>query len=189
MARTGLKLDGILQAAEELANERGMVEVTLTTLAQQLQIKPPSLYNHVNGLNGLRKVMALHSMKELGTVLTRAAVGRSGDAAVRAMAQAYIDFARRRPGLYEAMLYVPDWSDDEVRNVGDAVADLVIRVLSEGYGLENEAAIHAARGLRSILHGFASLEQKGGFGLPIDVDQSIKVIIDTLIAGLLARSI
>jgi hypothetical protein len=41
-----------------------------------------------------------------------------------------------------------------------------------GYGLDGDDAVDATRALRSALHGFVSLEQAGGFGLPVDVDRS-----------------
>ncbi|MEB4782310.1 WHG domain-containing protein [Paenibacillus jamilae] len=182
--RHGVKLQDILKAAEDIANERGMGDVTLTTLAQKLHIRPPSLYNHVDGLNGLRHVLALHSLEKLEEALVSAAVGRAGEDALTAMGRAYMQYARERPGLYEAMLYATDRNDTELRHAADRVAELVITVLSSGYGFNEADCIHAARGFRSLLHGFASLEQKGGFGLPVDVDRSIGVMMDTFWAGL-----
>jgi hypothetical protein len=63
------------------------------------------------------------------------------------------------------------------------VVELVVQVL-QVYGLEDDAAVHTVRGLRSILHGFASIEQAGGFGLPLDLDQSFRQLIDTFLAGI-----
>jgi hypothetical protein len=34
------------------------------------------------------------------------------------------------------------------------------------------------------LHGFLVLEAGGGFGLPVDVDESFRRMVDTLVAGL-----
>jgi hypothetical protein len=67
--------------------------------------------------------------------------------------------------------------------VADQIVNLSIRVL-HAFDLEEQAAIHATRGLRSIFHGFTSLEQKGGFGLPVDTDESFRLLIDTYLAGL-----
>jgi hypothetical protein len=50
--------------------------------------------------------------------------------------------------------------------------------------MTEEAALHAIRGLRSVLHGFASLEQKGGFGLPLDLDVSFRLLVDAFLTGL-----
>ncbi|MBP1153788.1 MULTISPECIES: TetR/AcrR family transcriptional regulator [unclassified Paenibacillus] len=181
--RMGLDLQTIIQAAVELADTHGIDEVTLASLAGKLEIRSPSLYNHVNGLHGLRKKLAIHGLEQLHSVMTRAAVGRAGDDAVRALAEAYISFARAHPGLYEATLRAPDPQDPDIQRAGAEIVELAVRVLS-AYDLEDEAALHAVRGLRSILHGFASLEQRGGFGLPLDLNVSLLLLIDTFLAGI-----
>ncbi|WP_347439457.1 TetR-like C-terminal domain-containing protein [Fodinisporobacter ferrooxydans] len=38
--------------------------------------------------------------------------------------------------------------------------------------------------MRSMLHGFASLEQRGGFNLRLDVDRSLHLLIDAFLAGI-----
>lgn len=184
--RIGLDLPTLLQAATEIADQNGIEAVTLASLAQKLEIKSPSLYNHVNGLNGLRKKLAIYGLEQLHKTLTYAAIGRSGDEAIRAMGKAYVTFARTHPGLYEATLLSPDPQDSEVQLAVKPVLDLILQVL-EVYGLSGSDALHITRGLRSLLHGFASLEQKRGFGLPLDLDVSLEILLDTYLAGIRAR--
>ncbi|WP_141433812.1 TetR/AcrR family transcriptional regulator [Bacillus sp. 03113] len=182
--RAGLDLNTILAAATEIVDTDGVYSLTLATLAKKLKIRPPSLYNHVDGLQGLQKALAIYGLEELYKVLSHAAIGRSKDDAVHAMSKAYINFARVHPGLYEATLWAnTDLSSTEFQSIGPKIVDLVIRVLN-AYELEDEESVHAARGLRSILHGFASLEQKKGFGIPLDLDVSIRLLIDTFLAGI-----
>jgi AcrR family transcriptional regulator len=185
MPRIGLDLPTILQAAAELADAHGFDEVTLTSLAQKLNVRTPSLYNHIDGLPGLRKKLAAYGLEQLYDKLAHAAVGLAGDDAVRAFAEAYISFARTRPGLYELTLRAADRSEPEIAELGGRSVDLIIRILS-AYDLTDEAAIHAVRGLRSICHGFVSLERLGGFGLPLDLDESYRQLIDTFLAGIRA---
>ncbi len=52
------------------------------------------------------------------------------------------------------------------------------------YGLSSEEAVHAARGLRSVAHGFATLEVSGGFGIPLDLDESFRRLLRAFTAGL-----
>jgi AcrR family transcriptional regulator len=181
--RAGLDLQTVLQTAAEIADTHGLDQVTLATIAQKLGIRPPSLYNHVDGLPGLRNKLAVFGMKQLADRLTCAAVGRSKDDAVHAMGESYVAFARAHPGLYEATLRAPDPRDSELQKAAEELMNVVLRVLN-AYGLEEEAALNAVRGLRSLLHGFASLEQKGGFGLPLDHDVSLRFVIDTFLAGI-----
>ncbi len=181
--RIGLDLAAILQAATDIADTHGIEEVTLATLAKKLKIRPPSLYNHVEGLHGLRKQLAIYGLKKLHNALMQATVGRAGDDAVRALSEAYVAFVRAHPGLYEATLQAPDPRDSEIQQVASEIVLLVVRLL-HAYGLEDDLAIHAVRGLRSILHGFASLEQKGGFGIPLDLNVSFRLMIDSFLAGI-----
>lgn len=183
MPRAGLDQQIILQATVEIADTNGLDEVTLATLAQKLGIRTPSLYNHVDGLPGLRKKLAIYGMNQLTDSLTRAAIGKSKDDAVRAIAKAYVAFVREHPGLYEATHRSHDMQDVEVRKAADGPVDLVIRVL-HAYGLGDEAAIHTVRGLRSLLHGFASIEQQGGFDMSLDLDVSFHLLVDTFLAGI-----
>jgi hypothetical protein len=134
-------------------------------------------------MHGLRKKLAIYGLEQLYSALAHAAIGRSGDDAVHAMGKAYVAFARSHPGLYEATLRAPDPLDPDVQRAGHEIVSLTLRVL-QVYNLEEETALHAVRGLRSMLHGFASLEQKGGFGLPLDHDMTLRFLIDIFLSGI-----
>lgn len=181
--RIGLDLATIVVTAAELADERGFDEVTLALLAQRLGIRSPSLYNHVNGLQELRKMLAVHGIEQLFEALRQASVGKSGDEAVYAMGAAYVSFVRHHPGLYDATLRAPEKTDPDVQIAGNKIVDLALKLLRT-YGLEDDAALHTVRGLRSIFHGFASLEQRGGFDLCLELDESFRLLIATYLAGI-----
>lgn len=183
MARAGLDLQIILQTAADLADEKGMEHVTLANLAKKLNVRSPSLYNHVDGLGGLRKKLALYGIRRLNETLTRAAVGRSGGKAVHAIAASYIQFVREHPGVYDCLVRMPDWKDEETRQAAGEIINLIVRLL-HAYGLQGEPAVHAVRALHSLLHGFAALEQTGNFNIPIDPDVSLRLAIDAFLAGL-----
>lgn len=185
-SKTKINSDLIIRAAVRIVDEEGTEALTLATLAQRLDIRPPSLYNHIAGLPELRKLLAFHGLEELRSELLHAAVGRAGEDAIRAMAYAYLNFARSHPGLYELSLLSSKQEDEEWAKVANGVAELVIRAL-ESYRLDPAASVHAARALRSLLHGFASLERHGGFGLPFDRNESFAEMVGLFLAGLQAR--
>jgi AcrR family transcriptional regulator len=182
--KVGLELTEILGAAAELADQFGMQEVTLANLAKKLGIRPPSLYNHFDGLAGLRKKMAIYGLDQLYETLAQSAIGVSGDEAVLTISKAYVDFTRKHPGMYEATLMAPDMEDEDVQQAGFKIVDLTVRVL-QAYRLEGDTATHAVRGLRSILHGFSSLEHRGGFKMALDLNESLEIIIKAFIHGML----
>jgi AcrR family transcriptional regulator len=181
--KVGLEITEILASAGELADQYGMQEVTLANLAKKLGIRPPSLYNHFDGLGGLRKKMAIYGIERLYEVVAHAAIGVSGDEAVLTISKAYVDFTRKHPGLYEATLMAPDMEDADIQHAGSKIVDLTVRVL-QAYRLEGDNALHGVRGLRSILHGFSSLEQSGGFKMAINLDESLEIIIKAFINGI-----
>ncbi|MBU7591611.1 TetR-like C-terminal domain-containing protein [Metabacillus halosaccharovorans] len=183
MPRMGLDLHTILQAATELADHEGLASVTLASLAKKLNIRPPSLYNHIEGLGGLRKKLAVHGLDILYDRLAQASIGKAKDEAVHSVADAYVTFAREHRGIYELTLQAAEPEDHEIQKAGGRIVDLTVQIL-RGYGLENDEVIHAVRGLRSILHGFSSLEQKGGFGLPLELDKSLHLLLDSYLAGI-----
>ena len=55
-----------------------------------------------------------------------------------------------------------------------------------GYQLDPAQEIHALRMLRSMLHGFATLEAAGGFQIDTDVDDSFTWMINFIDHGLQA---
>ncbi|KOA18424.1 hypothetical protein CLHOM_33260 [Clostridium homopropionicum DSM 5847] len=181
--RIGLDLNTILKAATEIADTKGVNEITLASLAQKLEVRTPSLYNYIEGLPGLRKKLAIYGIEQLHIAITHAVIGLAGDAAVRAMSEAYLSFARLHPGLYEATFMAPDPMDLDVQKASKEVTDVVVRAL-KAYDLSDEEAIHVTRGLRSVLHGFASIEQMGGFRLSYDLDVSFNLLVDTFIKGI-----
>lgn len=186
MARTGLNQQTVLQAAIEIADKHTLEKVTLAALAQKLEVRTPALYNHINGLPGLHNKLAIYGLNQLKDTMTNAAVGKSKDDAMWAIAVAYLSFAREHPGLYEATQRSSDWQGGEVQKAAKELLDLIIRVLNS-FGLEDEVAIHMVRGFRSLLHGFASIEQQGGFAMALDLDDSFRFLFDTFLAGIHSR--
>jgi len=185
-ARQGLDRESVVKAAADLADEVGLEQVTLASLAGRLNVKTPSLYNHVQGLPGLRRELALYGIERLNEALTQGALGKSGDDAVLAVGTAYVAFVRQHPGLYEATMGAPDMSDPDIQQVSASVVDTVLRVL-EVYRLEPEEALHTVRGIRSMVHGFASLEGRNGFRLQLDRDHTLRHMLTTYLSGLKSK--
>ena len=187
MPRAGLNKAAVVEAAAALADEGGLGDLSLTDLAERLGVRKPSLYNHVAGLPELRRELTMVGLRELGRSLSRAAVGRAGDEGLLAIAEAYRAFVKRRPGLYEATVRSfrrSDPDDSELAVAEGEAMEPVLAVLASCGVRGEEGTVHAARGLRSIAHGFATLEQAGGFGLDVDPDESFRKLARSFAAGL-----
>jgi AcrR family transcriptional regulator len=183
MARPGLDTNTVVTAAAALADAEGLEAVTLAKLAAQLGVKSPSLYVHVDGLSGLRRQIAARGARELTADLQAAVAGRSGLEALTALAGTYRAYARAHPGTYAATQNVANLEGPEASAAATAALDVIYAVL-RGYAIDDDAATHAARIVRSALHGFVSLEVGNGFGFDLDLDESFAILVSVLDRGL-----
>jgi AcrR family transcriptional regulator len=181
--RPGLNRSSVVEAAAKLVDEEGVDQLSLGRLAERLGVRTPSLYNHVAGLAGLRHELALYCLHDVRDRITRASVGKARSEAIFALADAFREYAVEAPGRYALAQQAPAPSDKEVQACAQQIVDVMQAVLGP-YGLGEEDAIHAIRGLRALVHGFVSLEVAHGFGMPVDLDASFHWLIDTFIAGL-----
>ena len=177
-----LTAEALTDIALTIVDAGGPSALTLKEVARRAQVAPPSLYNHVRDLKELRERAVLRVMDQLTDALAAAAIGQARDDAVRALMHAYRDFARRHPQRY--LLLEPDpLSSALLREEGRRQLEVVARVLA-GYDRDEATQIHDIRLLRSVAHGFASLEAAGGFGLPEDTDETFERLTGMLIAYL-----
>lgn len=187
--RAGLDQKVVVEAAAELVNAEGEQSLTLSRLAERLGVQTPSLYNHVDGLAGLYRALALKNARDLAERLAQATIGKAGPQALMALAQAYRDYIKAAPGVYLASLRASgnqENPDPQLQAAEERTVRVVLAVVAS-FGLEGDDGIHAVRGLRSVVHGFASLEIAGGFGLPLDCDESFRRLVEILIRGLQAE--
>lgn len=176
MARAGLNLERVLQAATTIADSEGLECLTIALLATSLGVKPPSLYNHVASLDRLKDELTHRAVLLLLDSSRDSLAGVAGQDALNALGHSQRQFAKEHPGLWAAMqLPLASWSE-ATHKAADAYLGLVLAVL-RGYGATGDNAVHAARVLRASLRGFIDLELGGGFGLPQDVDVSFSILL------------
>ena len=172
--------DAVVTAASRIVDKEGLEAATFSRIAAELEVRPPSLYNHVASHAALMRLVAIEAIGELGSTIRDAAVGRSRDDAIRAVAVAYRAYAVEHPGRYTT-IRAPAPGDTETTEAAAAALTPLVAVVA-GWGIEGDEAVHLVRVIRSALHGFVSLEVGGGFGLPLDLDQSFALLVDSLVA-------
>lgn len=181
--RAGLDTRRVVDAAADLIDTEGVEALSLTALAERLSVRLPSLYNHVAGLEGLGRELAIRAMRGLAEALGRAVMGKSSEAALVAAGNAYRAYGKTHPGLYAMLQYVSSQPDEELQAAAFAPLEALFAVLA-GYGLDRESTIHVIRALRSALHGFVLLETSGSFALDVDVDESFARMLSLFARGL-----
>jgi AcrR family transcriptional regulator len=162
-----------------LADETGWDNLSLAPLAARSGVKLPSLYKHIASLDALRLEVSALALRELATAMTSAVLGKSGSAALYALAGAYRGYALEHPGRYAATVAAPTGEHEGQAEAASSVLQIVEAALS-GYGLTGDDAIDAARALRAALHGFVHLETNRAFGLPADIDRSYFRLVEGL---------
>src|SRR6202042_540609 len=205
----GLRREVIVNAALTFLDREGWDALTINALATQLGTKGPSLYNHVDSLEDLRRTVRIRVIDDIIMMLSRVGEGRIRDDAVLVIASAYRSYAHHHPGRYSAFTRMPlgVGGDPEYTaarystfprmplGVGDgpeytaasrAAATPVIAVLSS-YGLDLEQAFYAALESWSAVHGFVLLEMTGVMD-DIDTDSVFSDILLRLAAGRALRS-
>ncbi len=184
MARkAGLTNDQIVAVAAILADSESLAAVTLARVAAELGVRPPSLYHHVDGLEGLLRALMCHAYQQLGHIAAEARTEHRGPDAVRAQCHAYRTFAQRHPGLYTAMNRTELTRDDPDLRSGmeSSVAPLLDSLADLGF--DGDERWEALRLFRAAIHGFLTLELHGSMTIPMDLDVSYARLVDSLIAG------
>ena len=184
MPRAGLTPALVTEAGAALADKIGFEHLSMGLLAERLGVKPPSLYKHVDSLAVLTHRIATLAMTELGDAIRDATQGRAGRDALTAAAQATRTFVKEHPGRYAAGNAArPTGPDDPLIQASNRLLGSLSAVL-RGYRLDPSQEIHALRMLRSMVHGFATLEVTGGFMIDVDVDDSFTWMVNLIDHGL-----
>jgi len=176
----------VVQAAVDLLNAEGVGALSLSRLANELGIKTPSLYNHVDGLDGLQRELEILNARLLADRISEAAIGKSGSELFVDVSQAFREYVKEYPGLYMSTLRSSSMLqvlDENLQREEERTMKVGLAVMAS-LGLQGEDAIHGLRAFRSVVHGFATLEVAGGFGLPQDCDESFRRLVSALVAGL-----
>ncbi len=179
MPRKGLTRATVLAEAVELVDAHGYDQLSLTTLAERLGVRPPSLYKHVASVEDVRLGLSVIAYRDLERELA-ASLEENTHAPIIPFASAYRRFARSHPGLVNSTIRVLPGFEEELREAESAAVQPLVRVLQR-YGVEHPTRqVHLARFVRSALHGFLSIEAADGFLRSEPVEDSYQTVVESL---------
>ena len=147
-----LDRETLIIAAADLADETGWNELTLSKVAETVDRHVSSLYSHVDGLDALRRDIAVLAVTEVGDVVWEASVGRSGADALTAIAEAERDFARLHPGRMAALRSHVGADDPEFKEQAKRIAQPIRTVLGS-FGLDAQQVAIAHRVFSATVRG------------------------------------
>lgn len=186
MPRAGLDPAAVVTAGAALADEVGLANLTMGLLAERVGVRTPSLYKHVGGQKDLNRRIAALALREAADAVGDAVQGYAGRDALAAAARAFRAFVLEHPGRYAATIGMePSGPDDPLATAGQRLLDAFTAVL-RGYEIAEPDVDHALRMLRSLCHGFATLQSAGGFQWSADIDESFEWLIAFADRGLRA---
>jgi AcrR family transcriptional regulator len=183
MPRAGLSNGAVIDEAARILDERGVDGLTLAALAEELGVRIPSLYKHVNGMPAIQRGVMIAGKTSFGNALGQAAIGKARDDAITAMSIAYRRWALEHPGQYPMTMHAPIDGDEQDLAASTAVLSVIFNVLA-GYDLRGDDAVDATRFLRAALHGFVALETSGGFEMPVDIERSFHRLVESVVIAL-----
>lgn len=177
MPRAGLDPAAVVAAGAALADEVGLGNLTMGLLAERVGVRTPSLYKHVGGQEDLNRRIAALALREAADAVGGAVQGYAGRDALAAAARAFRAFVLEHPGRYAATIGMePSGPDDPLATAGQRLLDSFTAVL-RGYEIAEPDVDHALRMLRTLCHGFATLQAAGGFQWSADIDESFEWLI------------
>jgi AcrR family transcriptional regulator len=182
--RAGLVPAVVTEAGAVLADEVGFDQLSMGLVAERLGVKTPSLYKHVTGQADLAHRIAVLASTELGDAVGDAIQGRSGRDALAAAAQALRSYVKEHPGRYAAANSARSSGPDDPLTEASRRTLAPLAAVLRGYDLPPAQEVHALRMLRSVLHGFVTLEVSAAFQLETDIDDSFGWLVDFIDHGL-----
>lgn len=181
--KRNLTKEKIIEASFLLADEIGLNQITFQKIAEKLDIKYPSLYNHFANIEDLKIKMTIYFLNNLNSTLMERLIGKSGETAIREFAYVYRDFAFENKSGYKLYVNIPSTESDEVKRLASETNSIIRKIL-DFYSSDKIFIIHKSRSLRSLLHGFVSLSSHGYFQNPVNLEDSFKLMIDDFILSI-----
>lgn len=184
MPRSGLSHALVVEAAALWIDHHGSSGFSMRALAESLNIKAASLYNHVESMDQLMVEVCAYALRQQHAMEQQAISGLCGEAAIAALCHAYRGFARQHRPLYQLIIKTAAGCGDSLGGAARCIVDPFLAVLEPTQLCDTEKT-HWQRVLRAMLHGFVAQEEAGFFShLPADPEESFRTAIACYIHGL-----
>jgi AcrR family transcriptional regulator len=178
----------LVRVAADVADRDGWANLTLSQVAKEVNRHVTSLYAHVESLDALRREVALLALEELADEVWQAALGRSGEDALAAIAAVERAYCRKHPGRSTAMFtFAFSRSDDkELRTRGLRLAE-PLRATFRSFGLTEDQVTMAHSVFSSALRGLVLAEITDTFAFG-DLDRTHEQLIQLFVVALSSGS-
>ena len=173
----------VIQTAADIADKNGLSNVSLKAVAESLNIRTPSLYNHIDSLEALLREIAHKGMKTMNEQMMQAAIGKIGDDAIKSVGITYLNYMIEHPGIYETIQWATWHGTEETGKIFDNYLSL-LKTLSLSCKFHPANIDEILNLLTGVLHGYTTLQLRHAFTKPEEVRAALSTALDTVLTGL-----
>lgn len=101
--RLGVSREDVVDAAVRVSDRDGLAGLTVAGVAGEVGCRPPSVYHHVDGLDGLLRAVTHVAAADLGDELERARQDAAGVDALESMIEATHSWAVAHPARFDVL--------------------------------------------------------------------------------------
>ncbi len=141
MPRNGLSKEKAIEAATVLIAQSGTAAFSMRALADSLQIKTASLYNHVKSMEALMVAVCVHALQMQRDAEMVAIADKRGAEAVFALANAYRAFAREHRELYRLIMTTAVSCGEQLNEVSACIVEPFMKALEHTAFSQQESTI------------------------------------------------
>ena len=183
MSKNNINEKTIIETSAEIANEIGLDNLSLKLIAKNLNIKSPSLYNHISSLEEIKEKLMLYGWKQMEEKIIDSTIGVSGYDALRNMCNAFYEYSTNNKGVFTAMLWYNKYKNEELNIATTKLFNIIFKILKP-LNISEDNINHIIRTLRSFLEGFSLLVNNNAFGNPISIKDSFDLSLEIIINGI-----
>lgn len=172
----------VIQSASEIADAHGLNNVSLKVVAEKLNIRTPSLYNHIASLDDLLREVAHNGMKVMNGKMTQSAIGNAGDTAIKSISSEYFQFMIEHPGVYETIQWATWHGNEETAKIF-ADYKILLTTLAHSCGFKEQDTDEIVNLIMGVLHGYTTLQLRVALIDPEKAKTDLCNAIDTILVG------
>lgn len=172
----------VIKAASEIADADGLNNVSLKVVAEKLNIRTPSLYNHIASIDDLLREVAHNGMLAMNAKMTQSAIGKAGDTAIKSISVEYFQFMIEHPGVYETIQWATWHGNDETAKIFCEYKTLLTTLILS-CGFKEQDANEILDLIMGVLHGYTTLQLRFALINPDKSKADLCNAIDTILIG------
>lgn len=162
--RLGVSREDVIAAAVRICDREGLAGLTVAAVADEVGCRPPSVYHHVDGLDGVVRAVTLVAADHLTGQLQLAARDTDGIDRLQAMLRAAHRWGLEHPGRFEALRRPVDARADPELAAARAEVLLPVQDVLVDLGVPAERRAPLLAALLAAVQGCIAAELEAGGG-------------------------